>query len=229
MDTEEQTARIRTLRAKGLSPKDIARVLGVPPATAARLVRAIAAEQNTDPAQRDVLHCWVNPGCSVGLTIHGHRQWPDLPQPQTGAAGLVAVLVARDAGRSRVSVCGYLVEVYCLGVKNTIGPRVWTPTRPRSSPVCSTTPTRHRRWRHRSTDPEPGARRGRYAQTLGIDPAPDFDATRTNLGPWSDQGAITFGRNGRPYFIQGPHDNPPASSELLRSVGPDNFEYLIAG
>ena len=56
MDTEEQTARIRTLRAKGLSPKDIARALGVPPATAARLVRAIAAEQRTRPPSG---RCWA--------------------------------------------------------------------------------------------------------------------------------------------------------------------------
>ena len=56
-----------------------------------------------------------DPGWSVGLTIHGRPDWVDPPQPETGAEGLVAVVVARDAGRSRVSVCGYLVDVYCLG------------------------------------------------------------------------------------------------------------------
>jgi hypothetical protein len=34
------------------------------------------------------------------------------------------VLVARDEARGRVSACGYLVDVYCLGVKNVVGPRV---------------------------------------------------------------------------------------------------------
>ena len=51
-----------------------------------------------------------------------------------------------------------------------------------------------------------------YARTLGFDPAPDFDATRDHLGPWSVQGAITFGRDGKPFFIfiQGPrvHSRP---------------------
>src|SRR5664279_3811444 len=68
-----------------------------------------------------------------------------------------------------------------------------------------------------------------YARTLGFDPAPDFDATKDNLGPWSGQGAITFGRDGKPFFIQGPHDNSAhIVSRLRRSVGPNNFEYLIA-
>jgi hypothetical protein len=215
---------------KGLSPKDIARVLGIPPATAARPVRAIAAEQSTDPAQREVLGCWVNPGWSVGLTIHGHPDWLDLPQPDTGAEDLVAVVVARDAGRSRVSVCGYLVDVYCLWVKDTIGPRVMTPTRPRSSPrmfydAYQAAPVAA------PLDLAQNLVHGavQYARTLGFDPAPDFDATKDQLGPWSGQGAITFGRDGKPFFIQGPHDNTAlVVSRLRRSVGPDNFEYLIA-
>ena len=68
-----------------------------------------------------------------------------------------------------------------------------------------------------------------YARTLGVDPAPDFDATKGNLGPWSGQGAITFGGDGKPFFIQGPHDNSAHIVSRLRpSVGPDKFEYLIA-
>ena len=68
-----------------------------------------------------------------------------------------------------------------------------------------------------------------YARTLGFDPAPDFDATRDRLGPWSDKCAITFGRDGKPFFIQGPRDNSAlVVSQLRRTVGQDNFEYLIA-
>ena len=230
MNSAEHTARIRTLRAKGLSPKDIARALGVPPATAARLVRAIAAEQRTDPAGREVLDCWVNPGWSVGLTIHGRPDWVDLPQPNTGAEGLVAVVVARDAGRSRVSVCGYLVDVYCLGVKDTVGPRVMNADQAAQftrmfdeayqAPPVAVPLDLAQNLVHGAVG---------FARTLGFDPAPDFAATRDHLGPWAGQGAITFGRDGKPFFIQGPHDNSASIvSRLRRSVGPDDFEYLIA-
>ena len=74
-----------------------------------------------------------------------------------------------------------------------------------------------------------GHRAVEHARTLGFDPAPDFAATRDHLGPWSGQGAITFGRLGKPFFIQGPRDNSAlVVSRLRRSVGQDNFEYLIA-
>jgi hypothetical protein len=48
----------------------------------------------------------------------------DLGTPDTGADGLVWVVVARRHRPHRVSVCGYLVDTYCLGVKNALGPRV---------------------------------------------------------------------------------------------------------
>lgn len=48
MDQEELAARVRTLRTQGRSPKEIARALGVPPATVTPLVRTIAAERQTD-------------------------------------------------------------------------------------------------------------------------------------------------------------------------------------
>ena len=42
-------------------------------------------------------------------------------------------------------------------------------------------------------------------------------------------GRITFGRDGKPFFIQGPHDNSAhIVSRLRRSAGPEDFEYLIA-
>jgi hypothetical protein len=38
---------------------------------------------------------------------------------ESGESGLVGVLVARDTG-STVLACGFLVDVFCLGVKSTI-------------------------------------------------------------------------------------------------------------
>ena len=38
--------------------------------------------------------------------------------------GLAAVVVARRHRPQRVSVCGYLVDTFCLGVKNTLGPEL---------------------------------------------------------------------------------------------------------
>ena len=39
------------------------------------------------------------------------------------SAGLVTVLVARDRGGSTAGVCFYLVDTWCLGLKNAAGPQ----------------------------------------------------------------------------------------------------------
>ena len=66
----------------------------------------------------------MSPGWSAGLTVTGDHGWPVEPAAEETASGLIGVLVAREAGRERVSVCAWLVDVYCLGVKNDLGPQV---------------------------------------------------------------------------------------------------------
>ena len=43
MSDDELNEQVRALRTKGLSPKQVARALGIPPAVAARAIQAIAA------------------------------------------------------------------------------------------------------------------------------------------------------------------------------------------
>jgi hypothetical protein len=228
MDEEELTTRVRTLRATGRSPKQIARALGVPPATVAPLIRMIAAQQQADAPQPQLVGCWVSPGWSDGLTITSHPEWPDIPS-DTGVSGLASVLVARRARHDKVSICGWLVDAYCLGVKDTVGPRtmdegdlaVFTrsffaayPGPPLPAPLDL---ARHLVF---------GA--VAYAHDLGFKPARSFQATTSHLGPWAGPSAIRFGRDGKPLFIQGPHDHPDRVLDTLkRSVGPGNYDVLV--
>src|SRR5262249_43553576 len=113
------------LRRQGCSPKQIARALGMPPSVVAPLVRVVAAEADArSPGSAPApAGCWVSPDWASGLTIDGHPAWPGLPPAaDSGPAGLVTVVAARERGGSKVSACSYLVDVYCLGVTNTIGP-----------------------------------------------------------------------------------------------------------
>jgi len=51
-------------------------------------------------------------------------EWPDVDFDRSGLhGGLAGVVVARQERRHRVTVCGFLVDTYCLGLKNTVGPR----------------------------------------------------------------------------------------------------------
>jgi hypothetical protein len=227
--TTEQLERVRELRARGSSPKEIARALGVRPAVAAQLVREAArqaVEANPEPA---VVGCWISEGWSVGLTIAGEHDWPDRTR-EDGESGLALIAVARRHKPQRVSFCGYLVDPYCLGVKNALGPEVmnerdlpgflstyYSAIQPDSPAIEAPLElARHLVWG--AVD---------YARRLGFEPHPDFAATAGHLGSWDETSAITFGRDGRPLFVQGPHDNPRAViRKLTEAVGDGNFDVI---
>ncbi|MBW0011530.1 MAG: helix-turn-helix domain-containing protein, partial [Pseudonocardiales bacterium] len=223
---DDLLARARELRADGRSPKEIARNLGVRPSTVAPLMREIAREAAAGEPEPAVTGCWVSPRWSAGLTVAGHEEWPDLNAADNPGSGLVGVVVARRHRPRRVSVCGYLVDVYCLGVKNALGPDVMNDrdlpaflrmffsafgdaTAPIEAPLDL---ARHLVW---------GALD--YARELGFPPHPDFQPTSGHLGTWQETSDITFGRDGVPFYVGGPYDNAVAVTRTLtRSVGDGN-------
>ncbi len=70
-----------------------------------------------------------------------------------------------------------------------------------------------------------------YARQLGFQPAPDFGPAAGHLGSWDETSAITFGRDGVPFYVQGPYDNPnTVLGTLTRAVGKDDFHFAaVAG
>jgi hypothetical protein len=217
---------VRALRARGLSPKEIARSLGVRPAAIAPLVRRVAQEASAEPASTPALvGCWVSPGWSAGLIVEPCEEWEDVDLGPDGPQGVALALVARADRHDRVSVCGWLVDTFCLGVKNAIGPAVM-----RRRDVSQFVRV------YFKVFPAPAVRApielaeelvlgaAEFAAGLGFSPHPDFAQTRAHLGELGDARALTFGREGRPLYVAGPHDNPIAVMRTLKSsVGSDGF------
>jgi hypothetical protein len=229
MSSDERLERVLTLRERGQSPKQIARALGVRPAEAARLVRAAAALAQADATEPEVVGCWISPTWSSGLTVEGHPGWPLNDGPNSGTGGLASVLVAREHKYGKVSVCGYLADVYCLGVKNAVGPRIMDNLGLRAfirdffsgydgDPIEA--PIELAR--------EVVFGSVEYARGLGFEPHPDFAAAEGHLGEWAGPSSITFGKDGKPLYVNGPYDDPgPVIRTLERTVGQGNFDYLI--
>ena len=71
-----------------------------------------------------VLRCWISPGWHIGLSVDEFGDWPRLDDCGPGLGGIAGALVACHHRPGRVSVCGYLVDTWCLGVKNALGPRL---------------------------------------------------------------------------------------------------------
>jgi hypothetical protein len=235
MNDEELAGKVHALRQQGQSPKQIARTLGVRPATIAPLIRAIATQDQADAAEPGITGCWVSPGWSDGLTIEGHSEWPGAGVSASGTAGLVSVLVAREeTGRkvpgagSKVSVCAWMVDVYCLGVKNCLGPDLIPGSalprytsdffsaydgRPLAAPLELA-----RQLVFGAVD---------FARGLGFEPPRDFGKTTGHLGPWGGPSVIGFGQEGKPLYIQGPYDNVSKIMKTLEhTAGRNNFHFL---
>jgi hypothetical protein len=67
-----------------------------------------------------------------------------------------------------------------------------------------------------------------HARTLGFEPAPGFGAASDHLGEWTGPSAITFGLDGKPHFIQGPHDDSAKILKTLRRLAGDgNFDFTV--
>jgi len=221
MDDDRLFEDVRRMRAAGATPKGIARALGVRPSVVAPLVRRLAGE--TPPpsaAEAELVGCWVSPGWSCELVVQRPADWEDVDLGLGGPAGIALVLVARAARQDRVSVCGYLVDTFCLGVKNAIGPQEM---RRRDLPSFVRTyfmafpaaalPAPLELAQHLVLG---GVA---FAADLGFSPHPDFGAVREHLGELTGPCVITFGREGTPLYVAGPHDDPIAIMETLGATG----------
>jgi hypothetical protein len=232
MNGDDLKSRAQALRAAGNTPKQIARTLGIPRSQAVSLAHSSPSPRpdHTPTPDKQLIGCWISRQWSNGLTITDQpTDWiddPDLP-PLAMGAGLASISVAREHNDTEVSVCGYLVDTYCQGVKNAVPPSLIDQrdlpafvadffaaydTAPLPAPITL------------AQDLILGA--VDYARTLGLDPHRDFHLAKPHLGTWQPPSRIQFGLHGKPHFQQGPYDNPSRIIRTLdRTVGPGNYGF----
>ena len=122
---------------------------------------------------------------------------------------MVAVLAARHREHaSKAQVVGFLLDVWCLGVKNA------QPADAMSH--AEQTEYRHLFFGNFESHVQVPAMLARdlvfgsvaYARGLGFEPHDDFEPAATVLGEPPGPSAIRFGRDGRPFYMDGPYDDP---------------------
>lgn len=232
VEIDDLKTRAQALRAAGNTPKQIARALGVPRTKITSLVRGVPANRphRSAPEPKPLIGCWITGQWSNGLTIKDRpADWTDeddLPRLAEGA-GLPSIAVVREHDDNDVSICGYLVDTYCLGVKNAVPPTMINRRHlvdflgdffSAYSVAALPAPL------ELAQDLILGA--VDYARGLGFDPHRDFYLATPHLGTWQPPSRITFGLDGKPYFQQGPYDNPTRVMRTLdRTVGPGNYHF----
>jgi hypothetical protein len=145
--------------------------------------------------------------------------------------GLTAVVIARRQPDGQIVFGVYLVDYYCLGVKDTYCSANYARAEFRRDHLPRMIPGEH------PVEISPALAHEliygaiEYAAQFGFKPHADFRRSRQILDP-PDQhprsGSIQFGYEGQPLYIQGPHDNVEAiMRRLMRTAGDGNFHYLV--
>jgi len=174
------------------------------PGTAVRLEEAAAAP---------ILHCYTTDALWDG--------------------GISSVLISRKLKSGHVAFVVFLVDVYCLGVKDvTVG------VVPRSRYDWQVHGKLSEEYRLVKLKPE-AARKlvegaVEYARGLGLQPHPDYRKVRPIFGD-IDADCCTeefvYGKDGKPYFFAGPYDSPWRCKQIIRTLtdhcGPDGFYYTV--
>jgi hypothetical protein len=146
--------------------------------------------------------------------------------------GMGQVLVSRQLPDGTVAVGMFLVDMYCLGVKDAFGriiSRHEYDTRFRTPGPAG-----------RMVPMEPAAARklvegaAAYAHDIGFHPHPDYQTARVIFGDidanhCNDE--FEYGDQGKPHFIAGPNDGPARSRQVAatldHTVGRGNYHVTI--
>jgi hypothetical protein len=153
-----------------------------------------------------------------------------LINPSWKKRGLAVILLSRRQPDGNITFGNYLVDIYCLGLKNTFCNVDFSPTRYRTEVVA-------RSYDDETPEPCPvdlahhiiyGAID--YAAQFGFEPEKDFDLSQYVLDAREDVGpceGVEFGHNGKPLYVAGPHDNVEwVLKQLERTAGEGNFHYI---
>ena len=160
-----------------------------------------------------IMGCWIMEG------------WRDI--------GLTPVVVAREQEPGRVMFGVYLVDLYCLGVKDAFTKADFSLARFESElpMLCSGKPEEC------SVELAHEVIYGalEFAAELGFQPYPDFKALLADImldppdaHPRVDK--VVFGKDGKPFFVSGPYDDQYKIASVLekqnRTAGDGKFNYL---
>src|SRR5882724_5396418 len=148
------------------------------------------------------------------------------------AQGMTRVVVARTRDDGLIEAGVFLVDVFCLGVKDSFYTEAssvdWADMLNRMLPV------------HERLALHPACARKfvegavAYAEALGFSPHHDYKKARRVFGSVSASECsevFTYGNDGKPLFIAGPDDDDARIDRVMRvltaKLGPKGYHYML--
>lgn len=147
-------------------------------------------------------------------------------------SGIGHVVVSRKSNLGDIAVSMYLIDTYCLGIKDCfirlVDPsgykemlnHVIESTGQLQSVEASYASTLI----HKAKD---------YAMQIGFKPHPDFTKTRWMLKdiPIDNTQRFVFGKDNKPFYVQGPNESQADVKRIIRTLeahlGQDQYHYVV--
>ncbi len=146
--------------------------------------------------------------------------------------GMAVIVVSRQQGGEKLVVGLYLVDTWCLGLKDTHFQFRMDNYEFDNEFLSHIYTTRGLNFEEISTEFAQNLIYGaiEYAEDLGFSPHKDFKLTEYILDPADSIEVmdIEFGKDGVPHYTSGPNDNvEKIMATLIKNVGEGNFHYTI--
>jgi hypothetical protein len=147
--------------------------------------------------------------------------------------GMGTLVLARGATPHHIALSSFLIDVFCLGIKDVMFESVETEVfemyidaTDAGSPVVSVDPSDARKLLRDLAA---------WSQSIGFAPPRDFAAVERMFGDVSadaSDAVFRFGRDGKPVYIPGPNDTVPLIrrriEQLQKYLGDDGFGFETA-
>ncbi len=171
-----------------------------------------ARHQMQQAAEYPILGCWI------------YAKWQE--------AGIAPIVVARQQAPDLVLFSVFMIDVYCLGVKDAmykvgVSRRQFENLLPKicqSKPLACEVDFAHE-FIYGAVE---------YARRYGFEPHPDYrDASLILDAPDAHprRHQIEFGKNGKPFYVNGPFEDQNRIQKILhtleRTAGPGNYNFMI--
>jgi hypothetical protein len=150
------------------------------------------------------------------------ESWPivDALVPESlWAQGIGQLLITRRLPDGRLAIANFLVDVFCLGVKNAYWNIIseWEFDKLKRKlegmgPLHTVTPEQFAKLVYGAVD---------FAQAVGIVPHPEYRHAKlllTGIDPSRCTDVFTYGRDGKPFFVNGPHDTPEKIKIIMHKI-----------
>lgn len=196
----------------------------------AREQKKLAKQKAKRGARRRQLARMASPDPNIRLKAADH--WPivaALVPEELWSGGMGNLLLARRTPDGHIAVAGFLVDVFCLGIKNAfwriISSGEFEDLKQKitegGGPLKTVSPEYFSKLVHQAAD---------YGQSLGFPPHADFrhaGLLLAGVDPSQCHEEFHFGKDGKPFYVRGPYESDARAYWIAERVRALGGHYLL--